>query len=157
MTIRMTIDVIVIDWWWWWWPQKSLKIWWRFNDGLAVTINDAAPWSILTTIILQITKILECDFLRQTGIDFTKRNILTKLRQIGIPTRDSFSRRILKACNIGWVEALYLKPKIVFSRSTNASPVRNRLNTIVHTRILIRVMTIFPQNVSILVFASKFF
>ena len=42
---------------------------------------------------------------------------------MGVPTRDSCLRRILKACNLGRVEAQYLKPKIVFSRSTNTSPV----------------------------------
>ena len=83
--------------------------------------------------------------------------LFSKFRRIGVPTRDSFSRRILKACNLGRVEARYLKPKIVFSRSTNTSPVRNRSNTIVHTRILIRVLTIFSQNASIFVFASKFY
>ena len=73
----------------------------------------------------------------------------TKFRQIGVPNRDLFSRRILKACNLGRVEARYLKPEIVFSWSTNTSPVRNSLNTIVYTQILICVMTIFSQNVSI--------
>ena len=47
----------------------------------------------------------------------------TKFRRIGVPTRDSFSRQILKASNPGRVEARYLKSKIVFSRSTNTSPV----------------------------------
>ena len=47
MTITMMNDVIDNDWWrWrWWWHQTSLKIWWRFNDGLSITVNDAAPWS----------------------------------------------------------------------------------------------------------------
>ena len=64
-----------------------------------------------------------------------------KFRRIGVPTQDSFSRRILKTSNLGRVEAQYLKQKIVFSRSTNTSPVGNRSNTIFHTQILIRVMT----------------
>ena len=58
-----------------------------------------------------------------------KNTVTIKFRRSGVPTRDSFSRRILKASNLGRVEAWYLKPKIVFSRSTNTSSVRNRLNT----------------------------
>ena len=81
----------------------------------------------------------------------------TKFRRIGVPTRDSFSRRILKASNLGRVEARYLKPKIVFSRSTNTSPVRNRSNTIVHTQILIHVMTIFSCKSQILKFWFKYY
>ena len=82
-----------------------------------------------------------------------KYSNISKFWRIGVPTRDWFSRRILKASNLGWVEARYLKPKILFRRSMNTSPVRNRSNTIVHTQILIRVMAIFSQNASIFVFA----
>ena len=42
MMIMMTNDVIDNDWWRW--CQTSLKIQWRFNDSLSVTVNDAAPW-----------------------------------------------------------------------------------------------------------------
>ena len=51
-----------------------------------------------------------------------------KFLRIGVPTQYSFSRRILKVCNLNLsrVQARYLKPKIVFSRSTNTSPVRTR-------------------------------
>ena len=38
--MTMTNDIIDNDWWPWRWRQMSLKIWWCFNDGLAVTIND---------------------------------------------------------------------------------------------------------------------
>ena len=31
-----------------------------------------------------------------------------KFRGIGVPTRDSFSRRILKVCNLGLVESTYV-------------------------------------------------
>ena len=46
---------------------------------------------------------------------------------------------------------------LLLSRSTNTSPVRNCSNTIVYTRIMIGVMTIFSQNASLFVFASKFY
>ena len=56
------------------------------------------------------------------------KSIDIKFWRIRVPTRDSFSRRILKASNLRRVEAWYLKPKIVFSRSTNTSPYRNLSN-----------------------------
>ena len=65
----------------------------------------------------------------------------TKFRRIRVPTRDSFSRWILKVCKLGRGEAQYWKPKIVFSGSTNTSPVQTCLNIIVLTRILIHVKT----------------
>ena len=91
--------------------------------------------------------------LRGLGLSTKLRFPNSKFQWIGVPTRDSFSRRILKASNLGRVEARYLKPKIVFSQSTNTSPVQNGSNTIIHTQILIRVMTIFSPNASIFVFA----
>ena len=45
-------------------------------------------------------------------------------------TDSRFVLEILKASNLGQVEARYLKPKIVFSRNTNTSPVGNRSNTL---------------------------
>ena len=82
---------------------------------------------------------------------------VSKFRQSGVPTRDSLSRRILKVCALSRVKAWFWNRKIVFSRSMNTSPVRTRSNTIVHTRILIHFMTIFYQNASIFIFASKFY
>ena len=70
---------------------------------------------------------------------------ITKFWRIRVPTRDSFSSRVLKVCNLSRVEARYWKPKIVFSRSTNTSPVPTRSNIIVDTQILIRVMTFFSK------------
>ena len=67
----------------------------------------------------------------------------TKFWQSGIPTRDSSSRRILKVCILGRVEARFWKPKIVISRSTITSPVWTRSNIIIHTRILIFVIIVF--------------
>ena len=78
--------------------------------------------------------------------EFLLKTISTKFWQIGVPTRDSFSSCLFKVCNLGRVEARYWKPKIVFSRSTNTSPVRTRWNIIIHTRILIHVMTFFSRN-----------
>ena len=80
----------------------------------------------------------------------------SKFWQIRVPTRDLLSRRILKVCNLGRVEAWYSKPKIVFSRSTNTSPVRTHSNIIVHTQILIRVIPFFPKWEFIRVFIEKF-
>ena len=54
--------------------------------------------------------------------------VLFKFRQIGVLTRDSFSSWVLKVCNLGRVEARYWKPKIVFSQSTNTSPVWTHSN-----------------------------
>ena len=51
-----------------------------------------------------------------------------KFWRIRVPTLDSFSSRVLKVCNLSRVEARYLKPKIVFSRSTITSPVRTCSN-----------------------------
>ena len=50
--------------------------------------------------------------------------ISVKFWRIGVPTRDLFLRRILKVCNLVWVEARYSKPKIVFRRS----PVQTQSN-----------------------------
>ena len=76
-------------------------------------------------------------------------DIYTKFRRIGVPTLDLFSSRILKVCNLSRGKAQYGKPKIVFSRSTNTSPVPTRSNIIVHTQILTCVMTFFSQNASL--------
>ena len=62
-----------------------------------------------------------------------KSSLRGKFRRIGVPTRDLFLSRVLKVCNLGQVEAQYWKPKIMFSLSTNTSPVRTRSNIIVHT------------------------
>ena len=88
---------------------------------------------------------------------FRAQIIETKFWQIGVPTRVSFSSRVIKVCNLSQVEALYWNPKIVFSRSTITSPVRTRLNIIVRTQILNCEMTFFPQNASLFVLASKFY
>ena len=85
-----------------------------------------------------------------------QQDLHTKFRRIGVPTRYSFSRRILKVCNLGQVEARYWKPKIVFSRSTNTSLVRPCSNINVHAWLLIRVKTFFHQNASSFMFLSKF-
>ena len=61
--------------------------------------------------------------------------VLNKFRRIGVPTQDSFSCGVVKVCNLSRVEARYWKPKIVFSCSTNTSPVRTRSN-ICKSRIL---------------------
>ena len=45
MTMTMINIVNANDWWQWRWRQTSLKFWCRSNEDLAVTINDAAPWS----------------------------------------------------------------------------------------------------------------
>ena len=63
----------------------------------------------------------------------------------GVPTRDSLSRRILKVCALSWVEARFWNHKIVFTRSTNTSPVQKWSNTKVNTQILIRVMPNFVK------------
>ena len=55
-------------------------------------------------------------------------HIITKFRRMGVPTRDSFLSRVLKVGNLSQVEAQYWKPKIVFSQSTNTSPVQTRSN-----------------------------
>ena len=55
-----------------------------------------------------------------------------KYRRSGVPTRDSFSRWILKVYVLGRVEARYWKPKIVIRLSTNTSPVRTCSNITVH-------------------------
>ena len=76
----------------------------------------------------------------------TRNKILQlKFRRSGVPTRDSFSRRILKVCVLGWVKARYWKPKFVFRFF---SPAGICSNITVHTQILIRVMTIFSQITS---------
>ena len=49
-----------------------------------------------------------------------------KFWQIGVPTQNLLSSRVLKVCNLGQVEAQNWKPKIVFSWSMNTSPVRTR-------------------------------
>ena len=72
-----------------------------------------------------------------------------KFWRIGVPIRDWFSSRVLKVCNPSRVEAWYWKLKFVSSQSTNTSLVQARSNTIVHTRILIRVMTFFSRNASL--------
>ena len=69
------------------------------------------------------------------------RAVETKFQRIVLPTQDSFSRQILKVCLLGRVEAQFLIQKIVISRSMIKSLVRTRLNIIVHTRILICIMT----------------
>ena len=56
-----------------------------------------------------------------------------KFRRSGVPTQDSFSRRILKVCVLSRVEARFWNPKIVFIRSMNTSPVPKWLNTKVST------------------------
>ena len=78
--------------------------------------------------------------------DFKVYSHVSKFWRSRVSTRDSFSRRILKVCNLGRVEAGYWKPKIVFIRSTNTSLVRNCSNIIVYTWILIHVMNFFSQN-----------
>ena len=74
------------------------------------------------------------------------RNPDYKFRQIGVPTRDSFSSHVLKVCNQSRVEARYWKPKIGVSRSTITSPVWTCSNIIVHTQVLICEMTFISQN-----------
>ena len=66
-----------------------------------------------------------CKFITITNF-ILSRHLISKFRLIGVPTRDSFSSRVLKVCNLSRVEAQYLKTKIVFSRSTITSPVRTR-------------------------------
>ena len=66
-------------------------------------------------------------------------SIHIKYRRIGVPMRHSPSRRISKVCALSRVEAWFWNPKIVFTRSTDTSPVRKWSNTKVNTQILIRV------------------
>ena len=84
-------------------------------------------------------------------------NMHCKFRQIGVLIQYSFSRQILKVCNLGRIKAWYWKPKIVFSWSTNTSPVRTLSNIIVHSWILIRVKTFFTRNASLFVLLCKFY
>ena len=69
-----------------------------------------------------------------------------KFWQSRVPTPDSFSRGILKVCILGRVIARFWKPKIMISWSTITSPVQTRSWIIVHTQILIHVITFFYQN-----------
>ena len=52
------------------------------------------------------------------------RLLSSKYRRIGVPIRHSPSRRISKVCALSQVEARFWNPKIVFTRSTNTSPVQ---------------------------------
>ena len=47
----------------------------------------------------------------------------TKFRRSRVPTQDSLLRLILKVSALSWVKARFWNRKIVFSRSTNTSPV----------------------------------
>ena len=67
------------------------------------------------------------------GLDQLQRLVETKFRQSGVPTWDWFSRRILKVCVLGQVEARYWNPKIVFRQRTNTRTVRTCSNITVHT------------------------
>ena len=80
-----------------------------------------------------------------------------KFRRIRVPTPDLFSSRVLKVCNPSRVKARYWKPKIVYCRNTNTSPVQTGSNIIVHTQILTSVMTFFSWNASLFVFVSTIY
>ena len=58
---------------------------------------------------------------------------------------------------LGWVKARYWKPKTVFRRSRNTSPVQTRSIITVHTQILTHITTIFSKIMSLFVFASRYF
>ena len=82
---------------------------------------------------------------------------LVKFWRIGVPTWDSFSRWMSKVCILGRVKARFWTPKIVISWSTIKSPVRTRSNIILHTWILICIMTYFSQITRLFVFVYKFY
>ena len=46
MTMTMMNIAIDNNLWRWRWHQTSLKFWWSSNDDLAVSVNDAAPWTV---------------------------------------------------------------------------------------------------------------
>ena len=72
----------------------------RLNSNLEFARN----WNT----ILSMTTI--CKFITITNF-ILSRHLISKFRLIGVPTRDSFSSRVLKVCNLSRVEAQYLKTK----------------------------------------------
>ena len=142
-------------------PKQTLlgrKRWETSPENSRHPLSEKAPGPALQSDNPHGSELLIEIVLELLNLHYIKSWIKTshQISRIGVPKRDSSSRQILKACNLGRVEARYLQTKIVFRWSTNTSPVWNRSNTIGHTQILIRVMTIFSQNASILIVKAEF-
>ena len=93
------------------------------HQGSVNNLTTCQNWKkwIFSHICFEIHGLREGQYLPQNLPD-------GKFWRIRVPTRDSFSSRNLKVCNLSQVEARYRKLKIVLSRSTNNSPVRTQSN-----------------------------
>ena len=80
-----------------WFVEGSVGLGNIFGHGLHVAITSGdAIWNVMLfeTLLLFSLHLDAAGFVEES-----------KFRRIGVPTRDSFSRRILKACNLGQVKA----------------------------------------------------